>query len=225
MPAPRAFSLGCPHNTAMKKLFALVPPAPPPRPWRRNPRRPAAREARRRHAPDRRPGRRHARPAHDRPDAPQGDAPARRHAVRLRRADAAVLLDEEHAAAPVRAFVADDGTIVNIDDMAAADARLALLHQAGALRAGDEQGLVREEGDQGRGEADRAAVPLSSRRNRKGARIEKAPHCQKKAAPAQRGLAPSLRWRHADQPKFFAAKSQFTSLSRKVSTNFGRALR
>jgi uncharacterized protein len=46
------------------------------------------------------------------------------------------------------AFVADDGRIVNIDEMA-------LLHRAGALRARDEQGLVRQEGHQGGAEAER----------------------------------------------------------------------
>jgi hypothetical protein len=44
---------------------------------------------------------------------------------------------------------------------------------------------------------------------------------QKKPGETVTGLGGS--W--SDQPKFFSAKDQFTSLSKKVSTNLGRMLR
>jgi uncharacterized membrane protein (UPF0127 family) len=56
------------------------------------------------------------------------------------------------------AFVADDGTIVNLADMKPLT-RAATARQAGALRAGDEPGLVRQAPRQGRAQAARQRVP------------------------------------------------------------------
>ncbi len=56
------------------------------------------------------------------------------------------------------AFVADDGRIVNLADMKPQTDGLALLRRAGALRARDEPGLVRQEEHQEGHEARRRAV-------------------------------------------------------------------
>ncbi len=56
------------------------------------------------------------------------------------------------------AFVADDGTIVNLARHEAADRGLPLLGEAGALCAGNEPGLVRQEEPQGWGQVGRGAV-------------------------------------------------------------------
>ncbi len=48
------------------------------------------------------------------------------------------------------AFIAPDGRIINIDDMAPQDENIALVEGAGALRARNAQGLVRRARDPGR---------------------------------------------------------------------------
>ena len=110
------------------------------------------------------------------------------------------------------AFIADDGTLVNLADMKPQDAGFALLGQTGALCAGDEPGLVRAQGHQARVQAQRRAF--------QGA-LNTDIAVNKKPASWPVFLVA----RAAHQPKFFSAKPQFTSLSRKVSTYFGRRLR
>ena len=95
------------------------------------------------------------------------------------------------------AFIADDGSVVNLAEMQPQSRRLALFVRAGALRAGDEPGLVRQARHQARVQAQGPALRLLG---------ETSGRC---------ALQAKLRW----------AKSQLTSAFMKVSTYFGRRLR
>ena len=101
---------------------------------------------------------------------------------------------------------------------AAEHRRLPLLGGAGSLRARNEPGLVRQE------RTSRRASKLERRRCSRASPLRHIGATgTRKSRPAGRLFA--LRQSASAQPKFFAAKSQFTSLARKVSTYLGRRLR
>ena len=103
--------------------------------------------------------------------------------------------------------MADDGTVVNVDDMKPQTLDSHCSDKPVRYVLEMNQGWFAKKGVKPGFQADR---PPLRRRNEKGPRS---------------GPCSSPRYRPRSQPKFLAAKSQFTSLSRKVSTNFGRRLR
>ena len=112
------------------------------------------------HAPD--PGRTggHAPAADDRHDAAAHDGQQRRHAVRLRRSRPAHCFWMRNTLLPLSiAFVDDDGRIVNIWPTCSRWTKTSHCSAAaGALRARDEPGLVRQARHEGRRAAARRAV-------------------------------------------------------------------
>ena len=97
------------------------------------------------------------------------------------------------------AFLADDGSIVNIDSMKPQTLEPHCSEKPVRYRPRDERGLVREARHQGRQpRRPLRGQPFANQRSGRGPRA---------------------------QAKFFAAKSQLASELRKVSTHFGRWLR
>ena len=108
------------------------------------------------------------------------------------------------------AFIADDGSVVNLDDMKPQTRDGHCSSQAGALRARDERGLVRQARHQARQQAARRAVRATrARPRRRRTRGSPAPaRCSTRLSRSSWRRSPS--WRAS---------------VRKVSTHFGRRLR
>ena len=104
------------------------------------------------------------------------------------------------------AFIADDGSIVNIDDM-----------KPQTLDSHCSTKPVRFVLEMNEGWFAKRGIKAGSQPARRAVR----PVTNRRAARRRRSARAAFR----AQPKFLAAKSQFASELRKVSTNFGRWLR